>query len=244
MCYSTIPVTCFYNGKTERIETNVKYVGNKAVIVPLDVSIDCTYDQLLAMIYSRISIDKEKFKLVITCKYPLKRINRFQPCPIWDDNSVYRMLKLVNIAGIEKIELYLQLVHVKPQVNQSVGIYTYLLLQENINVEKLDYGCGPSSTLVNVEMDRCEINEDDQDCEDDGGDEDGDNESDGDGYVQADGHVLSFLTINQLMENEQGRYLSVDAPSCDVSNNPNLEDLDLKDPNDRRIVNYYLAPSP
>ena len=85
----------------------MKYVGNKAVIVPLDVPIDCTYDQLLAMIYSRMGIDKEMFKLVLTCKYPLKSENRFQPCPIWDDNSVYRMLKLVNIARMEEIELYL-----------------------------------------------------------------------------------------------------------------------------------------
>ena len=65
------------------------------------------------MIYSMIVIDKEMFKLVLTCKYPLKSGNRFQPCPIWDDNSVYRMLKLVNIAGIEEIELYLQLVRHK-----------------------------------------------------------------------------------------------------------------------------------
>ena len=50
MCDSTIPVICLYNGKTEMIEIYVKYVGNKAVIVPLDVPIDCTYDQLLAMI--------------------------------------------------------------------------------------------------------------------------------------------------------------------------------------------------
>ena len=61
----------------------------------------------------------------------------------------------------------------------------------------MDYGCGPSSTLVAV-TDRCEVNEDGQDCEDDGGDEDGDDESDGDGDVQVDGHVLPFLTINQL----------------------------------------------
>ena len=107
MCDSTILVICFYNGKTERTKTYVKYVGNKAVIVPLDVPIDCTYDQLLAMIYSRMGIDKEMFKLVLTCKYPLKSENRFQPCPIWDDNRVYRMLKLVNIARMEEIELYL-----------------------------------------------------------------------------------------------------------------------------------------
>ena len=44
MCGSTIPVICYYNGKFERTETNVKYVGNKVVIVPLDVHIDCTFD--------------------------------------------------------------------------------------------------------------------------------------------------------------------------------------------------------
>ena len=67
----------------------MKYVGNKDVIVPLDVQIDYTFDLLLAMIYSRIGIDKEGFKLVLTCKYPLKNGNRFQPCSIWDDNNVY-----------------------------------------------------------------------------------------------------------------------------------------------------------
>ena len=82
MCESTIPVICFYNGKSERIETNVKYVGNKTLIVILDVPIDCTYNKLLAMIYSRTCIDKEKFKSVLTCKYPSKTGNRFQPCSI------------------------------------------------------------------------------------------------------------------------------------------------------------------
>ena len=67
----------------------MKYVGNKAIIVPLDEPIDCTYDHLLAMIYSRTGIDQGMFKLVLTCKYLLKSINRLQPCPIWDDNSVY-----------------------------------------------------------------------------------------------------------------------------------------------------------
>ena len=65
----------------------------------------------------------------------------------------------------------------------------------------MDYGCGPSSAPV-VVTDRCEVNKDYQDYDDEAGDEDGDDESDGD--VQADGHVSSFLTINQLLENEQG----------------------------------------
>ena len=34
----------------------------------------------------------------------------FQPCLIWYDNSVYRMLKLVDIVGMEEIKLYVQLV--------------------------------------------------------------------------------------------------------------------------------------
>ena len=109
-------------------ETDVKYIGNKAVIVPFDVWIDCTFDQLLAMIYSRTGIDKERFELVPTCKYPLKSENRFQHCLIWDDNSVYRILKLVNTARMEEIELYVPLVLVKPQVNQSVSTYTNLFL--------------------------------------------------------------------------------------------------------------------
>ena len=76
------------------------------------------------MIYSRTTIDKQRFKLVLNCKYPLKNGNWFQPFPIWDNNSVYRMLNLVNITGMEEIELYIEVVRVKPQVNQSMGDYT------------------------------------------------------------------------------------------------------------------------
>ena len=148
------------------------------------------------------------------------------------------MLKLVDTTGMEEIELYVQVVRVNPQVNQLAGTYTNLLIGGNFNVEESDYKCGPSSALVAV-IDRCEVNEDDQDCEVEADDEDGDDESGEDGDAQADGHVLSFLTINQLMENEQGRYLFVDVPSCDVLNNPDPEDLDKM-----RIINYYLVPSP
>ena len=45
-------------------------------------------------------------------------------------------------------------------MNQSVGIYTNLLLRGNFYVEELDYGCGPSSTPV-VVTDIGEVNEDD-----------------------------------------------------------------------------------
>ena len=89
MYVSTIPVICYYNGKILRTEIDVKYRGSKAVIVPLDVPIECTFEKLIDMIYSRTTIDKQRFKLVLNCKYPLKSGNRFQHFPIWDDSSVY-----------------------------------------------------------------------------------------------------------------------------------------------------------
>ena len=107
MSVSTIPVICYYNGNILRTETDVKYVGNQAVIVPLDVPVECTFEQLSDMIYSRITIDKQRFKLLLNYKYPLKSGNRFQHFLIWDDSSVYRMLNMVNTTIIEEIELYL-----------------------------------------------------------------------------------------------------------------------------------------
>ena len=41
------------------------------------------------------------------------------------------------------------------------------------------------------------------------------------------------------MENEKERYVSVDVANCNVSNNPNLEDLE-----ESSSVKYHLAPSP
>ena len=82
MSVFTIPVMCYYNGKIMRIETYVKHVGNKSVIVPLDVLVDFTFQQLSDMIYSRTDINKQMFKLVLNCKYPLKSGNKFQSCSI------------------------------------------------------------------------------------------------------------------------------------------------------------------
>ena len=73
-----------------------------------------------------------------------------------------------------------------------------------------------------VVTDRCEVYEDNQDCEN----EKGVDESDGDEDVQVDGHVSSFLTLHQLMKNEQGRYVFVDVPSSDVSNNTDPKNLE------------------
>ncbi|RVW42730.1 Serine/threonine-protein phosphatase 7 long form-like [Vitis vinifera] len=67
-----VPVICFYKGKMLRTETDVKYIGDEAVIVPLDVPVSATYEHLLSMIYSRTGIDKKQFQVVLNCRYPLK----------------------------------------------------------------------------------------------------------------------------------------------------------------------------
>ena len=192
---------CYYNGNISRIETNVKYVGNVAVIAPLDVLVECTFEQLSDKIYSRITIDKQRFKLVINCKYPLKSGNRFQPFPIWDESSVYRMLNMVNRTSFEEIELYIEVVRVKPQVNQFVGGHIDLLVRDN-NIVEFDSGCGPSNSLVP----ETGVYGDDEDCTyeevNDESDEDVDNELNGDADVQVDGHVSSFHIFNQVLENE------------------------------------------
>ena len=110
MFVSTIPMIYYYNGNILKTETYVKYVRNKAVLMPLDVLVECTFEQLGDMIYSRTTIDKQMFKLVLNCNYLLKSGNRFQPFPIWDDSSVYRMLNMVKTTGMKEIELYTEVV--------------------------------------------------------------------------------------------------------------------------------------
>ena len=51
---------------------------------------------------------------------------------------MYRMLNMVNTTSMEEIELYIEAVRVKPQVNHYVGGYTYLLVRENDNVTEFD----------------------------------------------------------------------------------------------------------
>ena len=230
---------CYYNINILRIKTYVKYVGNKTVIVPLDVPVECTFEQLSDMIYSRTTTDKQRFTSVLNCKNPLKSGNRFQPFPIWDDSSVYRMLNMVNTTGIEEIELYIEVVRVKPQVNQFVGGRIDLLVRENYNVAEFDYGCAPSRGPVPDTG----VYGDDEDCayeeSNDESNEDVDDESNGDLDVQADGHVSSFQTFNQVLENEQGIYVSVHAASYNVSNNP-----DVEEPNESSPVHHHLPPTP
>ena len=109
---------------------------------------------------------------------------------------MYRMLNMVNTTSIDEIELYIEVVRVKPQVNQSVGGHIDLLVRDNYNVAEFDYGCGSSSSPVPD----IGVYGDDEDCAyeeaNDEYDEDADDESNGDGDVQADGHVSSFQIFN------------------------------------------------
>ena len=115
-------------------------------------------------------------------------------------------------------------------MNQYVGGHIDLLVFDNYNVVEFDYGCGPNSGPVPD----IGVYVDDEDCAyeeaNDESNEDVDDESNGDLDVQADGHVSSFRTFNQVLENEQGIYVSAHATSCDVSNNPDAEILNESSP--------------
>ena len=93
---------------------------------------------------------------------------------------MYQMLIMVNTTDMEEIKLYIKVVRVKPQVNQYVGGYIDILVRENDNVTKFDYGCWPSGGSVS-DTNRCGVYGDDEECEceetNDESDEDVDDES-------------------------------------------------------------------
>ena len=185
MSVSFIPVMCYYNGHIVKIDNDVRYDGNKASIVPLEIPVDCTFEQLGDIIFSSTPIDKRKYNLVLKCKYPLKSGNRFQPVTIWNDSSVHLMLNMVNTTAIEEIELFVEVVRIHRQVNQSIGV------EEIENVAEIDYGCGPSSRPI---LDTRVYGDDDACAYEKGNDEsdEDDDEYDDDLHVQANGHVSSF----------------------------------------------------
>ena len=103
------------------------------------------------------------------------------------------------------------------------------------NVVEFDSDCGPSSGLVA----NTGVYGDDEDYAYEEADEDVDDESNGDVDVQDDGHVSSFHIFNQVLENGKRIYVSTHAASCDVSNNP-----DVEEPNESSPVHYHLPQTP
>ena len=151
------------------------------------------------------------------------------------------MLNMVNTTAIEKIELFVEVVQIHRQANQSMGV------AENENVAEIDFGYGPNSgpvldTGVYGDDDACTYKEGNDESDEDVNDEfdeDVDDEYDDDLHVQADGHVSSFQTTNQVLENEQGIFVSAHALSYDVSNIENDEGPDESAP-----IHFHLPPTP
>ena len=144
------------------------------------------------------------------------------------------MLNMVNTTAIDEIELFVEVVRIHRQANQSIGV------AENENVAESDYGCGPSSGPV---LDIGVYGDDDACAYEEGNDEsdeDVDDEYDDDLHVQDDGYVSSFQTTNQVLENEQGIFVSAHALSCDVSN---IADDD-EGPNESTPIQFHLPPTP
>ena len=139
------------------------------------------------------------------------------------------MLNMVNTIAIEEIELFVEVVQIHRQANQSMGV------AENENVAEIDFGCGPNSGLVldtgvYGDVDACTYEE---------GKDESDEDVDDDLHVQDDGHVSSFQTTNQVLENEQGIFVSAHALSYDVSNIANDEGPDESAP-----IHFHLPLTP
>ena len=62
----------------------------------------------LEMIYSIIDINREHFQLILSCKYPMKRWNKFQHCPLKNDSGVTRILEMHNRFVMNEIELFVE----------------------------------------------------------------------------------------------------------------------------------------
>ena len=60
------------------------------------------------MIYSVTDINREYFQLILSCKYPMKKGNKLQPCLVKNDSGVARMLEMHNRFGMEEVELFVE----------------------------------------------------------------------------------------------------------------------------------------
>ncbi|WJZ94757.1 hypothetical protein VitviT2T_013588 [Vitis vinifera] len=229
----SVAIVCFCNGKMVRTQTDVDYVGDRVVVEPIDVPLGTTYEQLLEMIYSVTDINKEHFRLILSCKYPMKKLNKFQPCPVKNDSGVARMLEMHNRFGMDEVELFVEQVPIDLQMNSSLGNCMPLLLGENDGTSNVQ---NPFTVEHRSEED--EEDEERTQCDDDSvGAKDIHNDDNQDREGSS-----PFLAVREAIEREQMRYVAVDGEGCNLSNNPDTEDLD--DPIELSPMQYHLAPSP
>ncbi|RVX11696.1 hypothetical protein CK203_015866 [Vitis vinifera] len=216
-----------------RTQTNVDYVGDRVVVEPIDVPLGTTYEQLLEMIYSVTDINKEHFRLILSCKYPMKKGNKFQPCPVKNDSGVAQMLEMHNRFGMDEVELFVEQVPIDLQMNSPIGNCMPLLLGENDGTSNVQ---NPFTFEHRSEED--EEDEEGRQCDDDSVEaEDVHNDDNQDRKGSS-----PFLAVREAIEREQMRYVAMDGEGCNLSNNPNTEDLD--DPIELSTMQYHLAPSP
>ncbi|RVW88727.1 hypothetical protein CK203_043743 [Vitis vinifera] len=216
-----------------RTQTDVDYVGDRVVVELIDVPFKTTYEQLLKMIYSVTNINKEHFRLILSCKYPMKKGNKFQPCPVKNDSGVARMLEMHNRSGMDEVELFVEQVPIDLQMNSPIGNCIPLLLGENDGTSNVQ---NPFTFEHRLEED--EEDEEGRQCDDDSvGAEDVHNNDNQDREGSS-----PFLAVREVIEREQMRYVVVDGEECNLSKNPNTEDLD--DPIELSPMQNHLAPSP
>ncbi|RVW32503.1 hypothetical protein CK203_081286 [Vitis vinifera] len=129
-----------------RTQTDVDYVGDRVVVEPIGVPLGTTYEQLLEIIYSVIGINREHFQLILSCKYPMKKGNKFQPCPIKNDSGVAQMLEMHNRFGMDEVELFVEQVPIDLQMNSPIEDF-----DDPIELSPMQYHLAPSPQFENVE---------------------------------------------------------------------------------------------
>ena len=77
MSNSLVLMVCFYNGKIVRTQQDFDYVRDRVVVEPIDVPLGITYKELLIMIYSIANIGRKHLQLIFSCKYSMKRGNKY-----------------------------------------------------------------------------------------------------------------------------------------------------------------------
>ena len=109
---------CYYNGNILRTETYVKFVRNKALIVTLDVPVDCTFEQLSDVIYLRTTVG-----CTIRWRVPLTQVHN--PSGVL---LLYR--DQLDAQTLDQV-----IVYVKVDCSIVISfIFTLTLLTSNVNV--------------------------------------------------------------------------------------------------------------
>nr|CAN61466.1 hypothetical protein VITISV_019183 [Vitis vinifera] len=138
-----------------------------------------------------------------------------------------------NRFGMDEVELFVEQVPIDLQMNSPIGNFIPLLLGENDGTSNVQ---NPFTFEHISEED--EEDEEGRQCDDDSvGAKDVHNDDNQDRESSS-----PFLAIHEAIEREQMRYVVVDGQGCNLSNNPNTEDLD--DPIELSSMQYHLAPSP